>query len=161
MSITVVIPPNLAAILRSEAERRGVPIEDVVLEKLLSDVDPEERAKEYMSVALTFLKDARNALSRGDLRQASEKIWGAVALAIKAHAYKVERRRLASHGELWEYKDKLVKTYGEWVRDCWHAATHMHINFYEGWATRTDIEDALRKAERLVGIIKKEVLEEN
>lgn len=51
-----------------------------------------------------LLKDAKEESGKGDVCQAAEKTWGAVALAIKAYAawYK-DKKRLASHGELWEY----------------------------------------------------------
>ena len=52
---------------------------------------------------------------------------------------------MSSHSELWEYKEKLVKTLGNWVRDSWTAAVHTHINFYEGWATKEDVKDAYKK----------------
>lgn len=155
---SISIPPSVINFLKKQAELLGVPIEDIVLERLLVDLDPEDKAKEYISVASSLLEQAKIELKRGDLRQASEKIWDAIALSVKAFAYKHDKLRLSSHGELWEYKDKLVKVFGEWVRECWNAGVHMHVNFYEGWATKSDIIDAIKKAERLVEAIRSKIL---
>ncbi len=154
----MVIPPRVASQLRAEAEKLGVPVEDIILEKLSAGIDPKEKAKEYILVSMNLLEQAKAELEKGDLRQASEKIWGAVALAIKAYAYNKDNTRLSSHGELWRYKDKIVDVFGQWVRDSWNAAVHMHINFYEGWATKEDVEDAMRKAEKLVEKIRSEIM---
>ncbi len=59
---------------------------------------------EYVEVAEDFLRRAREELKGGDVRQATEKVWGAAALAVKAYAKWREGRRLVSHGELWEYR---------------------------------------------------------
>lgn len=133
-------------------------MEDIILEKLSIGIDPKDKAKEYLIVSLNLLEQAKRELDKGDLRRASEKIWRAVALAIKAYVYNKEGKRLSSHEELWQYKDKVAKALGSWVRDTWNAAVHMHVNFYEGWATKEDIEDALVKAEKLVTEIKKSIL---
>jgi hypothetical protein len=97
-----------------------------------------------------MLEQAKKELGSGDLRQASEKIWGAAALAVKAHAYARERRRLASHSELWQHNSRIVEELGDWVNDAWNAANAMHINFYEGWADARSVERALGWVERFV-----------
>ena len=51
--------------------------EGYVLELLLRDVDdPLEKAREYVEVVRDLLEQAREELSRGDVRQAAEKTWG-------------------------------------------------------------------------------------
>ncbi|NPA85485.1 MAG: hypothetical protein GXO07_05740, partial [Crenarchaeota archaeon] len=77
------------------------------------------------------------------------KVWGAAALAIKAHAL-AKGKRLASHGELWEYERKLEKTFGDWVSDSWAQATSMHVCFYEGWCSEEDVKKALERVKELV-----------
>jgi len=111
----------------------------------------------YLEQAKQFLKQAEEELRKGDYRQAAEKVWGAAALAIKAHALAKEGKRLASHGQLWEYKDKLARELGEWVRDAWLSASSMHICFYEGWCTERDVEEVLAKVKKLVEVIEKEL----
>ena len=84
------------------------------------------------------------------MRQAAEKVWGAAALVVKAYAEWREGRRLTSHGELWEYKRVIEKELGGWVHDAWMNAVGMHVCFYEGWCSKEDVEEALKRIRRLV-----------
>jgi len=122
---------------------------------LTRGVDPGERAREYIVVARELLAQARVELERGDLRQAGEKIWGTCALATKAHALAKRGRALESHRDLWLYKDEVAKEPGDWVRGAFLSADSMHKNFYEGLATREDVEDSLREVEKLVSAVSK------
>jgi len=146
--------------VRKKAVEEGVSLEDYVLDHLLSDVDPPGRAIAYAEAALELLKAAGEELERGDLRQASEKAWRAAALAVKAYAYWREGVRLSSHGELWRYASKIAGELGDWVHDAWAQANAMHINFYEGWATREQVASALKKVSRLVEELTRRVLGE-
>ncbi len=147
------IPESIAKRVRSIAERLGMTLEEYLLDVLTRDLDPDESAREYIEAARSLIKQAREELEKGDLRQASEKIWGACALAIKAHALARRRRRLESHRDLWLYKNEVAKELGDWVRTVFLEADSMHRNFYEGLATREDVENALREVERLVSAI--------
>ncbi|MGC8584222.1 MAG: PaREP1 family protein [Thermoproteus sp.] len=144
------LPVSVAERLRRKAVEEGISLEDYVLDRLLSDVDPPGRAVAYADAALELLKTAEEELGKGDLRQASEKIWGAAALAVKAYAYWREGVRLSSHGELWRYKDKIAAELGDWVHDAWAQANAMHINFYEGWATPESVRQAMNRVKKLV-----------
>ncbi|MGC9131762.1 MAG: PaREP1 family protein, partial [Pyrobaculum sp.] len=108
----IYLPSALARRLRALAESEAVSLEDYLLEIALSNTDPRGRARAYAEVALDLLRAAGEELGTGDFRQASEKIWGAAALAVKAYAYWRDGARLASHGELWRYKDKIAAELG-------------------------------------------------
>jgi hypothetical protein len=84
------------------------------------------------------------------VRQAAKKLWGAAALSIKAYAYWRENRRLSSHRELWEYKRRVAREIGNWVFDSWALANEIHTCFYEGWCEHVDVEEALKRIEKLV-----------
>ncbi len=135
---------------REKARRLGLSPEEYVLEALFRELDPPARARGYIEAAEHLLDQAEEELKTGDVRQAAEKVWGAAALAVKAYAEWREGRRLASHRELWEYKSVLEEELGGWVYDVWMAAQGMHTCFYEGWCTRSDVEEALRRVRRLV-----------
>lgn len=150
MPATVSLPRSVAERARREASRLGVSLEEYLIDLIAQGLDPKERALEYAEAAADFLEQARVELERGNLRQAAEKVWDATALAIKAYACWREGRRLASHGELWEYKDRVAEDLGDWVEDSWNAGNSMHTCFYEGWCTRRSVEAALRRVERLV-----------
>ena len=61
---------------------------------------------------MELLERAEAELKSGELRQASEKIWGACALAIKAHALAKKELRLESHADHWAYKDEVAGSSG-------------------------------------------------
>ena len=150
MSQVIIVRGWLAQRVREEAEKLGVSVEEYLVELLSQNLDPEGRVVEYIGAAEDLLREAREGLSKGNVRQAAEKLWGAAALVIKAYAYWKDGRRLSSHGELWEYKRKLEDEIGEWVGDAWMHANGMHTCFYEGWCTSREVESAIKKIERLV-----------
>ena len=83
-------------------------------------------------MAEEYLKQADEELKKGDLKQASKKIWGAAALGVKAPAYARDSERLKSQGDLRSYIDKLVKeAEDEELGDLWRTATSTHLNLYE------------------------------
>jgi uncharacterized protein (UPF0332 family) len=137
----ITISGRVAEKLRRRAEELGLAPEELILNILTENLDPEQRAREYIEAALDLLKEAEEELEKGDLRQASEKIWGACALAIKAHALARRGLRLESHRDLWTYKSEVARELGEWVKVAFREADSMRKNFYEGLATREDVED--------------------
>ncbi len=147
---SISVPKTVAKRIREEAEKLGMTSEEYLLELVTRGLDPRDRAREYIGVAEELLEQAREELGKGGVRQAAEKLWGAAALAVKAYASWREGRRVASHGELWEYKRRMVKELGGWVSDAWYAGQAMHTCFHEGWCAREDIEDAYRRVEKLV-----------
>ena len=74
---------------------------------------------------------------------------------MKAVAAALEGRRLTSHGELWAYVDELSARLGrpELMR-LWQMANSMHVNSYEGWATRRHVEEALKGLKELLNMLK-------
>ncbi|NPA05414.1 MAG: hypothetical protein GXO09_04910, partial [Crenarchaeota archaeon] len=124
------IPRVVLEIARREADRLGMSLEEYLVETITRSLDPRERAREYLRAARELLEQAETELGRGDVRQAAEKLWGAAALAVKAHALARRGRRLSSHGELWMYERELEEELGEWVYDAWMAANGMHTCFY-------------------------------
>ena len=153
----VAVPRSVARRLRLEAEKRGLTLEEYLVEIATQSLDPPERAREYLEAARELLEQARMELERGDLRQATEKLWGAAALAVKAYAAWKEGKRLKSHGELWEYAPRMRKELGKWVYNSWMAANGMHTCFYEGWCAKEDALDALEEIEKLVEEVEKKI----
>jgi len=146
----LVLPSRVVELLRRAAEEGGVSLEDFLMDVATARLDPPERARAYAEAALELLREAEAELARGDLRQASEKVWGAAALAVRAFAYWRDGVRLASHGELWRYAKKVAEELGEWVHDAWAHANAMYVNFYEGWVSGEQVAAALNRVRRLV-----------
>jgi len=153
MSTSIALPKAIIEELVRRASKAGTSVMEYLLDLLMQSMDPGTGARRYLEVAKQLLEEARQELEEGDLRQASEKIWGACALAIKAHALAKRGLRLESHRDLWVYKNEVAKELGSWVRIVFKLADSMHRNFYEGLATREDVEDALREVERLVNAV--------
>ena len=146
----LILRGSIAKKLEEEARKHYMTPEEYILELLTQDLDPPEKAKEYIKASRELLDEAKEELQKGNVRQAAEKVWGSAALAVKAYAYWKEGKRLSSHGELWEYKRRMEKEMGEWVHDAWASATEMHVCFYEGWCNEEDVAEAMERVERLV-----------
>ena len=155
--VAVSIPKVIIERARKEARKRGMSLEEFLLELVSEGLNPRERGLEYIEAARELLAQAREELEKENVRQAAEKVWGAAALAVKAYAYWRDGRRLASHGELWEYVEVIADEVGEWVRSAWNEASGMHVCFYEGWCRPRQVESALRRVEELVKAIESRV----
>lgn len=78
-----------------------------------------------------LLQKARDELSAGDARQASEKGWGAAALMLKAVAQRAGRPH-HSHASLAQTASDVHRLTGEDSIATWFAiAQNLHVNFYE------------------------------
>lgn len=97
-------------------------------------------AEEYRTVSTTLYDQAMFELETGDMRQASEKLWGASAQALKSLA---ERRgwRHGSHGEFYRIMRRLRDEFDDpdTMMLRFDAATQLHINFYEDWLEEDEI----------------------
>jgi len=157
----IVLRGRIARNIKKKAAKLGVSVDEYIVELLTQTLDPKTKAIEYIEAAKELLQESLRELEKGNMRQASEKLWSAGALAIKAYAYWKDERRLSSHGELWEYKRGLEEEFGEWISDAWAQASTMHICFYEGWCARKDVENAYKRIEKLVKEIASKIKEEN
>jgi uncharacterized protein (UPF0332 family) len=155
--MSIVISGRIAEMLKRESGRHGLTPEEYLLEILTRDLDPGEKAREYMEASLNLVEQAEKELKNGDLRQASEKIWSACALAIKAHALAKKGLKLETHRDLWLYKNEIARELGEWVKIVFRQADSMHKNFYEDLATREDVEDVLKEVKKLVTTIRSNI----
>ena len=97
-------------------------------------------AEEYRTASSSLYDQAMIELEAGDLRQASEKLWGASAQALKSLA---ERRgwRHGSHSEFYKIMRRIRDELEEpdaMVRN-FDTATHLHVNFYENRLDELDV----------------------
>ena len=121
LTAVITLSKRIAQHIREETSKPGITSEEYIIEFITQKLDPRNRAIEYIGIAKELLEHAKEELKRGNIRQAAEKIRGITALVVKAYAYWREGKRLASHYELWKYKDKIVDKLGEWVRDTMNA----------------------------------------
>ena len=150
--VSIILPQKLGEKLRKKAaETDSLPEELGVelLQKSLNE-DPEELVEHYQALSDKYFKDAKGFLSREDLVQASEKLWGASALAVKAVAAK-RGLKLDKDGSLWEFVSRLAKERSDedFIR-LFFTANALHRNFYEGQMNKAALEIATRDIEKLI-----------
>ena len=106
---------------------------------------------EYSGAGKELLSRAFEELAQGDLRQASEKGWGAVAQMVKAVA---EGRGWEPDGHpfLFEVVRRLVEETGDsQLNSLFHVANSLHSNFYENWMRQEMVRSGLDNLAELVG----------
>lgn len=69
---------------------------------------------------------------------------------VKAYASWREERKLASHGELWEYLEVQASELCSWVVNVWNEAAAMHVCLYEGQCELAQVEAVLVSVEKRV-----------
>ena len=109
-----------------------------------------EHVVHYRDMSAEYLDHARALLAEGDLKQASEKAWGAAAVMVKAAA---EERgwRHEGHRELWWALERLAdeSNDGE-MRRQFGLAGALHTNYYEDWLSAQMVEEYLSEVQRLI-----------
>ena len=97
----------------------------------------------YSSMSREYMELAEGYLRQGDLKQASEKSWGAAACALKSIA---ERRGWLhqSHSLLFDISNQVAEELDRNdLRDMFQSAKSMHQNFYENWEQEEGVEYAI------------------
>ena len=108
------------------------------------------RTGHYTDLSAEDLRKARAHLAEGDLTQASEKGWGAAAVAVKAVA-EARGLRHEGHRELWRALEQFADETGDAeLRAQFGLAGALHTNFYEAWLGAETVEEYLGQVERLV-----------
>lgn len=108
-----------------------------------------------------YLNEAEELLTKGDPVQASEKLWGATAGAVKAVAAK-RGIKLRSHRDLWEFVDELADELDDpEIVKLFSIANALHQNFYEAWmplgVVKKNVEAVKQLNERLREIMRSDV----
>ncbi|MHC1578041.1 MAG: PaREP1 family protein, partial [Candidatus Methanospirareceae archaeon] len=81
---------------------------------------------------------------------ASEKLWGASALAVKRIGAE-KGLKLEEHGGLWSFVNLLAMQSGDKdLTTLFHVANSLHRNFYEDEMKRETVEIAAKNIEQLI-----------
>ena len=97
----------------------------------------------YTDMSREYMARAEDYLRQGDLKQASEKSWGAAACALKSIA---EQRGWLhqSHARLYDVSNQVADELEHSnLRDLFEFAKSMHQNFYENWEQEEGVEYAV------------------
>ncbi len=104
----------------------------------------------YRDSAADLLEQARTEFAAGDVRQASEKGWGAAAQSVKAIAEGRDWEH-RNHAALFRAAAQLAAETGDDDIHRWfHTASSLHVNFYEDWLEAAAVRVGLQDVERLV-----------
>ena len=152
--ISVFLPQKLGKKLRKRAEEMGyLPDElavELLRERLNEELDPEDLVEHYRALSEKYLAEAKEFLSKEDLVQTSEKLWGAAALAVKMVAAK-RGLKFEAHRSLWDFVSRLSReSRDEEIITFFHVANSLHRNFYENQMNKASLEVAIRNIERLI-----------
>ena len=108
------------------------------------------QSNDYNGAGRDLITQAFEEMDKGDLRQASEKGWGAAAQMVKA----VATRRgwdHNGHGYLFQVVRRLVIESGDdQLSNLFHVANSLHSNFYENWLPEEMVRTGLDNISELV-----------
>ena len=108
------------------------------------------RANRYLRQTEVYLAQAHQELGVGDVRQASEKAWGAAAQIVKAVAEERGRRH-GNHRRLRETVDEVAQETGDFEYvNLFKEAEALHGNFYEGFMRADAVQESVRQVEQFV-----------
>ena len=125
-------------------------IDGVTAEGLSLILDAMTNSNGYAEQGRKFLDQAFVELSHDDLRQASEKGWGAAAQLVKAYAV-LRGLDHNSHGLLYGAVSRLVEeTDDDTLRTLFNEAGGLHTNFYEGRFASRDVRQSLGQVSRFI-----------
>lgn len=145
---------ELLRLISEESRKRGITVELFLADLLAQRLDPRDRVDVYLKIHEELLKHSDEEYAKGDLVQASEKLWGAVAALLNAVAelrgwehyshrdYDVIINRLFR-----ETNDKDLPLY-------FGVAERLHANFYHNFMTKDEYELHREYVLRLIGKLK-------
>jgi hypothetical protein len=155
----LILPKKIEKKLKEECERSGASIEELALEALCRGIneriDPLDRAELYARLSEKYLREADDLLAKKDHVQASEKLWGAAALMVKAVAAS-KGISISSHGELFSFVRRLgEEEENPELRRLFSVASTLHQNFYENWLSGDVVREYSEDVKQLVAELKK------
>ncbi len=132
--------------LYEEVKRRGLDPEQVIVELLAKELelDPIDEAHVHLELAEKILEEDLSLLEKGDVVQASGKLYKAAEEAVKAmalalglsEAHEARRRGRWTLGLLDDAVRRLAERLGRRVRDEWDHARFLHVEgFHEARLT--------------------------
>ena len=110
--------------------------------------------QEHTDITQQMLTHADERLQAGDLIQASEKGWGAVAHYLKAVA-KQRGWRNESHRDFFTIESRLARETGspDRLHSLFSSARSLHQNFYEPLYTTSQVRACIEDAKEFINIL--------
>ena len=115
-------------------------------------------ADEHVEISRRFIRQAESELESGDLLQASEKAWGAVAHRLKA----IATRRGWRHGAHWHFGGIIDLLGAEMnnadeLRMMLSRAESLHANFYNVFMTEIKVRESIEYVKTLLDTLEETV----
>ena len=105
-----------------------------------------ESSEKYAAMSQRYIEQADEEFEKGDLGQASNKAWGAAALALKSIAERREWRH-NKHGLLYDISGQMADELAlPHLRARFRSANAMHQNYYEDWMAVDEVRDGIEDA---------------
>lgn len=112
-----------------------------------------EFAKEFKTTGDWLLQEAEAEFEKGDLVQASEKSWGAVAKYLKALATERDWGH-DTHAHLAQVADQLtVETGNNEIARLFDTAQGLHANYYQASRSEAYVRHSMDEMRRYVGML--------
>lgn len=151
--MAIVISRPVAELLRKVAGDRDP---ELFLADLLVDkLDPPRRVELYVELSEKYMAEAEELYAKGDLLQAGEKYWGAVAALLNA----VAEKRGVPHYSHRDYAVLMNRLYGK-TKDRelvvnFAMAERLHANFYHNFMDKEEFDLHREAVLKLVEKLKK------
>ena len=109
----------------------------------------------YAEDSVKFMADAETELGKGEILQASEKAWGAVAHYVKSVAMD-EGWEWRTHRQVNHAARRLIRLTDDHVLNGIRlgAANALHQNFYEDWFDEDQVADSLNGVRELLSAMR-------
>ena len=105
-----------------------------------------ESSAKYTEMSQRFIRQADEEFQKGDLVQASDKAWGAAALALKSIAAQRGWNH-HKHGLLYDISGQIADELDRLdLRVMFRSANAMHQNYYEDWMAVDEVRDGIENA---------------
>ncbi len=111
-------------------------------------------ADEHVAISRRFIRQAEEELESGDLLQASEKAWGAVAHRLKAIA-RQRGWRQGRHGDFYTIANLLGQETGrtEELEQLLANADGLHANFYNAHMSESEVRESIDGVKEFLAVL--------
>ena len=156
--VSIEVSKEVYELLTEIAKSKGKSVEEVIVESVAKNLDPEARIEVYIKLHEKYLKEAEELYGKGDLAQAGEKYWGSLTALLNAVG---EREELPhyTHRDLRGIVEHLTeKTRDPDYSRLFSSAEALHANFCHNFMSKLSFEahksDTIKLIQKIKEILK-------
>ncbi len=151
-SLSIKLPEPALEWFTREAKKKGIPLEEYVARIVMKHLPPLDRARKYIVGARECLYKAKERLEKEDRVYLLREADCAMESTVVAFALWKNGSEPLDEVELWDYKNQMEETLGEWVHDAWTSAYCIQYCFHIGF-TKKDLKLALERIRKLIDAV--------